>query len=115
MVVGKHRKRPLRLKDYDLSYTLDSKVSVPILLALAECLKEPGVNVYLVALAKEEVGAIGALYFMQRQPLDAPIALEIGPLVAQYPILDGENPVLLVHDGCAVYEGGTGNWAQQRA
>lgn len=51
-------------------------------------------------------GAIGALYFMQRQPLDALIALEICPLVAEYPILDGENPVLLVQDGCGVYDEG---------
>ena len=86
MVVGKHRKRPLRLKDWIASYTLDNKASVAILLALAECLKEPAVNVYLVASAKEEVGAIGALYFTQRQPLDALIALEICPLAPEYPI-----------------------------
>jgi hypothetical protein len=49
MVVGKHGKRPLRLKDWIASYTLDNKVSVAILLALAEYLKESGVNVYLVA------------------------------------------------------------------
>jgi putative aminopeptidase FrvX len=113
MVVGKHRKRPLRLKDWIASYTLDNKASVAILLALAECLKEPAVNVYLVASAKEEVGAIGALYFTQRQPLDALIALEICPLAPEYPILDGENPVLLVQDGYGVYDEGLN--AQLRA
>ena len=113
MVVGKHRKRPLRLKDWIASYTLDNKASVAILLALAECLKEPAVNVYLVASAKEEVGAIGALYFTQRQPLDALIALEICPLAPEYPILDSENPVLLVQDGYGVYDEGLN--AQLRA
>ena len=77
-----------------------------ILLALAECLKEPAVNVYLVASAKEEVGAIGALYFSQRQPLEALIALEICPIAPEYPILDGENPVLLVQDGYGIYDEG---------
>lgn len=106
MVVGKHRKQPLRLKDWIASYTLDNKASVAILLALAEYLTEPAVDVYLVASAKEEVGAIGALYFTQRQPLDALIALEICPLAAEYPIEDGENPVLLVQDGYGIYDEG---------
>ena len=106
MVVGKHRKQPIRLKDWIGSYTLDNKASVAILLALAECLKQPAVNVYLVASAKEEVGAIGALYFSQRQPLEALIALEICPLAVEYPILDGENPVLLVQDGYGIYDEG---------
>ncbi len=80
VVVGKHRKQPFRLGDYIASYTLDNKASVAILPALAEQLPEPAVDVYLVASAKEEVGAIGALYFTQNQPLDAIIALEICPL-----------------------------------
>ncbi|HAT13643.1 MAG TPA: peptidase M42 [Microcoleaceae bacterium UBA11344] len=106
MVVGKHRKQPIRLKDWIASYTLDNKASVAILLGLAECLKEPAVNVYLVASAKEEVGAIGALYFTQRQPLDALIALEICPLAPEYPIADSDRPVLLVQDGYGIYDEG---------
>jgi len=106
MVVGKHRKQPIRLKDWIASYTLDNKASVAILLGLAQCLKEPAVNVYLVASAKEEVGAIGALYFTQRQPLDALIALEICPLAPEYPIADGDRPVLLVQDGYGIYDEG---------
>ncbi|QXE21752.1 glucanase [Richelia sinica FACHB-800] len=104
MVVGKHRKRPLRLKDHIASYTLDNKASVAILLALAETLKQPLVDVYLVASAKEEVGAIGALFFTQNQRLDALIALEICPLSSEYPIEDGKNPVLLYQDGYGIYD-----------
>lgn len=103
MVVGKHRKRPVRLKDYIASYTLDNKASVAILLALAEILK-PVVDVYLVASAKEEVGAIGALYFSQNQHLDAMIALEICPLAPEYPIQPGANPVILSQDGYGIYD-----------
>ena len=106
MVVGKHRKQPIRLKDWIASYTLDNKASVAILLGLAQCLKEPAVNVYLVASAKEEVGAIGALYFTQRQPLEALIALEICPLAPEYPIADSDRPVLLVQDGYGIYDEG---------
>ena len=144
MVIGKHRKRPFRLRDHIASYTLDNKASIAILLELAQCLTRPAVDVYLVASAKEEVGAIGALYFTQHftqqfsqqviqrlssaqssnpsstvalnptdaiarelaqhQTLDALIALEICPLSSEYPIEDGEAPVLLVQDGYGVYD-----------
>ncbi|AFY79171.1 MAG: M42 family metallopeptidase [Hydrococcus sp. C42_A2020_068] len=104
VVVGKHRKRPIRLKDHIASYTLDNKASVAILLALAEYLQDPVVDIYLVASAKEEVGAIGALFFTQNQPLDALIALEICPLSSEYPIADGEAPVLLSQDSYGIYD-----------
>lgn len=104
MVIGKHRKRPFRLNDYIASYTLDNKASVAILLALAETLKQPVVDIYLVASAKEEVGAVGALYFTQQQTLDALIALEIAPLALEYPIEPGAAPVLLSQDGYGIYD-----------
>lgn len=106
MVVGKHRKKPIRLKDHIASYTLDNKASVAILLALAETVKKPFVDIYLVASAKEEVGAIGALYFTNRQRMSALIALEICPLAPEYPIEDGLAPVLLSQDGYGIYDEG---------
>lgn len=104
MVIGKHRKRPVQLKDHIAGYTLDNKASVAILLTLAECLKQPAVDVYLVASAKEEVGAIGALYFSQQQRLDALIALEICPLAPEYPIEPGIAPVILSQDSYGIYD-----------
>jgi putative aminopeptidase FrvX len=104
VVVGKHRKRPFRLKNYIASYTLDNKASIAILLGLAEVLKEPAIDTYLVASSKEEVGAVGALYFTRNQQLDALIALEICPLSQEYPIQDGETPVLLSQDGYGLYD-----------
>ncbi|MBD2456971.1 M42 family peptidase [Nostoc sp. FACHB-87] len=104
MVVGKHRKHPIRLNNHIASYTLDNKASVAILLGLAQTLKQPGCDVYLVASAKEEVGAIGALFFTQNQQLDALIALEICPLSPEYPIQDNESPVLLSQDAYGIYD-----------
>ena len=115
VLVGKHRKKPFRLKDYIASYTLDNKASVAILLALAEHLKQPPVDVYLVASAKEEVGAIGALYFTQNQTLDALIALEICPLSEEYPIEDGASPVLLSQDSYGIYDEGLNREIQEAA
>ncbi|MGG6241611.1 M42 family metallopeptidase [Nodosilinea sp. AN01ver1] len=106
VVVGKHRKRPFRMGDHIASYTLDNKASLAILLMLAERLTQPPVTVYLVASAKEEVGAIGALYFSQRHRLEALIALEICPLAAEYPIQAGEIPVLLSQDAYGLYDEG---------
>ena len=105
-VVGKHRKLPFRMGDYIASYTLDNKASLAILLRLAERLKEPPVTLYLVASAKEEVGAVGALYFSQRHRLEALIALEICPLAAEYPIQPGDMPVLLSQDSYGLYDEG---------
>lgn len=106
MVVGKHRKKPFRMGEYIASYTLDNKASLAILLALAETVKAPPVDVYLVASAKEEVGAIGALYFTQRQKFDQLIALEICPLSREYPIADGPAPALFSQDSYGLYDEG---------
>ncbi|BAY40414.1 glucanase [Nostoc sp. NIES-2111] len=115
MVIGKHRKRPVRLQDYIASYTLDNKASVAILLALAQHLQQPAIDVYLVASAKEEVGAIGALFFTQNQQLDALIALEICPLAEEYPVKDGANPVLLSQDAYGIYDEGLNGQLRQCA
>lgn len=104
VVIGKHRKQPLRLKNYIASYTLDNKASVAILLALGERISNPPIDIYLVASAKEEVGAIGALYFTQNQTLESLIALEICPLADEYPIESGAAPVLLSQDNYGVYD-----------
>jgi len=104
VVIGKHRKQPFRIKDYIASYTLDNKASVAILLSLASRIVNPPVDIYLVASAKEEVGAIGALYFTQNQTLDALIALEICPLADEYPIESSVAPVLLSQDNYGVYD-----------
>lgn len=104
MVIGKHRKAPIRLGDFIGSYTLDNKASISIMLAVAERLEKPAIDLYLVASAKEEVGALGALYFSQQQKLDAMIALEICPVSSEYPIDHNDMPVLLSQDAYGLYD-----------
>ncbi|AFY70713.1 peptidase M42 family protein [Thalassoporum mexicanum PCC 7367] len=109
MVISKHRKQPFRLsEDYVASYTLDNKASLAILLTLAEVIGQtngqPKTDVYLLASANEEVGAIGAMYFSNQRSLDALIALEIIPLSCEYPIEDNDAPVLLSQDAYGVYD-----------
>jgi putative aminopeptidase FrvX len=104
MVVGKHRKAPFRMGDYIASYTLDNKASIAILLILAETLRNPVMDLHLVFSAKEEVGAIGAMHFTHRQPIDQLIALEICPKSSEYPIAFDESPVLVSQDGYGLYD-----------
>lgn len=115
MVVGKHRKQPFRLNDYIASYTLDNKASVAILLELAARLKQPKPDVYLIASAKEEVGAVGALFFTQRHEVDALIALEICPIAPEYTVVDGPEPVLLAEDSNGLYDEGLNRLIREAA
>jgi putative aminopeptidase FrvX len=104
VVVGKHRKAPFLMGDYVASYALDNKAVVAVLLLLAETLRTPGPDVYLVFSAKEEVGGIGALYFTQRNRIDELIALEIAPKAPEYPIVADQEPVLLSQDSYGMYD-----------
>lgn len=104
MVIGKHRKAPFRLNDHIASYTLDNKASLAVLLQLARRIKRPRPDVYLIASAKEEVGAVGAMHFTQRHAIDALIALEVCPIAPEYPVVDGPAPVLLAEDAVGLYD-----------
>jgi putative aminopeptidase FrvX len=106
MVVGRHRKAPFRLGDYVASYALDNKAAIAVLLVLAESLKNPVHNVELVFSSKEEVGAIGALYYTRQNRIDDLIALEISPKSIEYPILSDQQPVLLSQDSYGLYDEG---------
>lgn len=104
VVIGKHRKAPFRLRDHIASYALDNKASLAILLCLAARIREPRPDVYLVASAKEEVGAVGALYFARQQGLDALIALEVCPIAPEYSVANSSDPVLLAEDSHGLYD-----------
>jgi putative aminopeptidase FrvX len=104
VVVGKHRKAPFRLKNHIASYTLDNKASLAVLLEIAQRVKDPLPDIYLIASAKEEIGAIGALYYTQHHELDALIALEICPIAPEYSVTDGSSPVLLAEDSYCPYD-----------
>jgi putative aminopeptidase FrvX len=105
VAVGKHRKTPFRIEGgYIASYALDNKAMVAVLLLLAESLRAPVPDVYLVFSAKEEVGGIGALYFTQHNRIDELIALDIAPKSSEYPIAADQAPVLLSQDSYGMYD-----------
>jgi putative aminopeptidase FrvX len=104
MVVGRHRKAPFRMGDHVASYALDNRASLAILLELARRLRKPAPRICLVASAKEEVGAVGALYFTRQRSVDALIALEVCPIAPEYAVVDGAAPVLLAQDSHGLYD-----------
>lgn len=104
VVVGKHRKTPIQLGDYVCGYGLDNKASLAVLIELARRLESPASDVYLVATANEEIGALGALYFSKRHELGAMIALEICPVAPEYAVEGGESPVMIEEDAYCPYD-----------
>jgi len=104
VVVGKHRKIPLRMGQYIGSYSLDNKASLAVLLMLADRLKNPECDVYLVASSKEEISTIGAMYFTQNNTIDLMIALEICPKSDEYNLSSDTAPILLEQDSYSIYD-----------
>ncbi len=103
VVIGKQRKRPLRIGEHMASYTLDNKASIAVLLLLAENLSQPRVNTYLVFSSQEEIGCLGALHYTLNQKPDELIALEVAPVAKEYPIVFNDQPVLLSSDNYSFY------------
>jgi putative aminopeptidase FrvX len=115
MVVGRHRKAPFRLKEHIASYALDNRASLAILLELVRRVKAPKPDIDIVLSAKEEVGAIGGLFYTQHHEIDALIALEISPLAPEYTIEDSPAPVLLAEDAHGLYDRGLNAWIERAA
>lgn len=104
MVVAKQRKTPTQIGHYIAGYGLDNKASLAVLVELAGRIEDPFHDIVLVATAKEEPGAVGALYFSQRNQIDAMVALEIAPIAPEYAIAEGASPVLFAEDAHGLYD-----------
>jgi putative aminopeptidase FrvX len=104
-VVGRQRKRPFRLGDYLCSYALDCKVAAAILVYLLDEFREepPARETYLIATSQEETGIQGAAYFARTHDLDTYIAIEVGPVAAEYQTVNDACPILLYQDAMSLY------------
>lgn len=104
MVVGRHRKSPFRMGRHIASYALDNKASLAVLLELANTVRSPPSDIYLIATSREEVGAVGAMFAAKSQAFDALLSLEIAPMAPEYSIEDSDAPVVLVEDAIGPYD-----------
>jgi putative aminopeptidase FrvX len=102
VVMGRHRKRPLRMGNRVASYALDNKAAIAILLLLAQEL-QPATETYFIFSAQEEIGALGALHFTHRTQVTELLALEVAPIAPEYPLMFNDQPVILAADAYSYY------------
>jgi len=104
-VVGRHRKRPIVIGDYICGYALDCKAAVAIMLSAMDQLSEtgPARDTTFIASSEEEVGGVGATYRIGELPVDTAIALEVGPVAAEYQTQNTGDPILLYQDSVGLY------------
>jgi len=105
-VIGRRRKQPLYLNnEYVCGYALDDKAAVVILLILAKKLKEtpPIHDVCIAITSREEAGVSGGAYISRHLDPFNFIAVEIVPVVEEYPLKMNGQPVVLFKDGIYHY------------
>lgn len=116
-VVGRHRKRALVLGDYVAGYALDGKVTAAILILIMEALatEKPALDTYLVATTNEEGGCFGGIYASQTLPIDAMIAVEIGPVADEYQTKNSRDPLIFYQDTSTAYDEGINRTLTEKA
>lgn len=116
-VVGRHRKRPITIGDFVCGYALDCKAAVGIMLSAMESLRtgKPLRDVYFIASSEEEVGGVGATIRIGELPVDTAIALEVGPVAAEYQTENNGNPILLYQDSTGLYSESINRRIESRA
>ncbi|MGY1705173.1 hypothetical protein ACI79C_11390 [Geodermatophilus sp. SYSU D00697] len=94
--------------DYVGSYFLDDRAALATLVGAARLLHEqdrrPPADVYLVCTVGEEMGGIGATYASRTLPGDVTLALDVGPVEAEYQVPADSGPVVAYADDAVVYD-----------
>ena len=104
-VIGRQRKPPIRLGDCIAGYGLDCKGSLAILVAVMAGVagRRPARDLYFVATAREEEGVMGGCYMARTLGLEHAVAIEVGPVAAEYDTTNCDRPILLYKDAAGVY------------
>ncbi len=101
VVVAPSRRSLTILGDHVAGYFLDDRADLVSWLLALESLRGQELDVTFVATVSEEVGGEGALYFLQREPTELCIALELGPNVPDAAVEISATPTLWVGDSYA--------------
>lgn len=107
VVVAQSRRGLVEIGDCIGGYFLDDRVCITIMLAAAALLKEEGVrpasDVYLVATCQEEVGGGSAAHAALTLPGAVTLAIDVGPVAAEYGTKLNDEPIVVYRDGRGVY------------
>ncbi len=98
VVVSAGRRRLTQLGNYVSGYFLDDRADLVAMLLAMKALKNEKLDVLFAATAAEEVGGEGALYLLQEIRPEICVALELGPLVPDAPIVLSANPTVWATD-----------------
>lgn len=113
--ISRLRKTPVYLQDrFVAGYGLDDKAGlVSLVLALEELHdspRKPLVDVYVAATSSEEVGVSGGAYVTRtltaEHTINTVIAVDVAPVVEEYPTQLDERPVILMKDAGFIYHPG---------
>ncbi|MCZ7645429.1 MAG: M20/M25/M40 family metallo-hydrolase [Planctomycetota bacterium] len=107
VVVARSRRELLELGDCIGGYFLDDRVCLTIMLAGASLLrakaKRPPHDVYLVATSSEEIGGGMAAYAAKKLPGTITLAVDVGPVAAEYGTELDDRPIVVFRDDRSLY------------
>lgn len=113
--VSRLRKTPVYINDeYVAGYALDDKAGLVALVMALEAIQasghKPKYDLYVAATSSEEVGISGGAYaartLTERYTVNTAIAIDVAPVVEEYPTKLDARPVLLVKDAMFPYHPG---------
>ncbi len=107
-VLGRSRRTVTQMDDFIGSPFLDDRADLAVWLMALERLSlspvPPKVPLAFIATVSEEVGGEGARYWLQRNPVDICVALEIGPTTPDAVFEIDKEPTIWVRDGYAAID-----------
>jgi putative aminopeptidase FrvX len=104
VAMARSRRGLTRIGEFISGYFLDDRADLAAWLLLLDQLQKdpPKTPMLFAATVSEEVGGHGALYVLQRLRPEFCVALELGPVVPDAPILLSETPTVWANDSYAV-------------
>lgn len=107
VVVAQERRKLVEINDCIAGFFFDDRVCITVMLAAAAMLrqekKRPAADVYLVATAQEEIGGVAAAFAAQRLPGTTTLAVDVGPVAAEYKTRLSAEPIIVYGDAIGPY------------
>jgi len=108
IVIGRQRRELFMFQDCIAGYFLDNRVAIAVCLCALKRMRQshqrPKSDVYLVASSMEEIGGLGASYAARTLPGDLTIAVDVGPVAAEYGTKLSSDPIVVYQDTFSLYD-----------
>ena len=107
VVIARERRTLTTIGDCIGGYFMDDRACVVIAIAAAALLKvggnKPAGDVYIAMTTQEEIGAIGASWAARKLPGEITLAVDVGPVAAEYRTELTDAPIVAYGDASGVY------------